>query len=96
MGPFDPATVVLDAWVKRFGLELRTIVSSGHSRPDDVVRMVSTVRPKLVLPVHSAAPEALVVPSIPSFVPQAGVTYKVTDLLNSTRLDPNAPLGPAD
>ena len=81
MGLFDPATIVLEAWVKRFGLELRPVMSSGHSRPEDIVRMVSTVRPKLVLPVHSAAPEALVVPGIPSFIPEAGVTYRVTDLL---------------
>jgi hypothetical protein len=43
--------------------------------------MVSTIRPKLVLPVHSRAPEALVVPGIPSFLPEAGVTYRVGDLL---------------
>lgn len=81
MGPFDPATTVLEAWVKRFGLELRPVMSSGHSRPEAIVRMVSTVRPKLVLPVHSAAPEALVVPGIPSFIPEVGVAYRVTDLL---------------
>jgi ribonuclease J len=84
MGSFDPATVVLGAWVARFGLELRTITSSGHSRPEDIARMVSTVRPKLVLPVHSTAPEALVVSGVPSFLPQAGVTYRVTDLLAGT------------
>jgi ribonuclease J len=82
MGHFDPSMVVLAAWVDRFGLELRTILSSGHSRPEDIVRMVSSVRPKVVLPVHSAAPEALVVPGIPSFLPEAGVTYRVTDLLS--------------
>lgn len=81
MGPFDPATLVLEAWVARFGLGLRTITSSGHSRPEDIVRMVSIVRPKLVLPVHSSAPESLVVPGVPSFLPEAGVTYRVTDLL---------------
>ena len=81
MGPFDPSMVVLEAWVARFGLELRTVFSSGHSRPDDIVRMVTTVRPKLVLPVHSAAPQALVVPGVPSFVPEARVTYRVADLL---------------
>jgi ribonuclease J len=81
MGYFDPAYNVLEAWVARFGLELRVVTSSGHSRPEDIVRMVSMVRPKLVLPVHSRAPEALVVPGIPSFLPQAGVTYRVADLL---------------
>jgi ribonuclease J len=81
MGPYDPAYAVLEAWVARFGLELRTITSSGHSRPEDIVRMVSTIRPKVVLPVHSRAPEALVVPGVPSFLPEAGVTYRIADLL---------------
>ncbi|HEV2032958.1 MAG TPA: hypothetical protein VGU71_01970, partial [Candidatus Dormibacteraeota bacterium] len=81
MGSFDPAYPVLEAWVARFGLELRTVTSSGHSRTADIARMVSMIRPRVVLPVHSRAPEALVVPGIPSFLPQAGVTYRVADLL---------------
>jgi ribonuclease J len=85
MGTYDPAYAVLEAWVARFGLELRTITSSGHSRPEDIVRMVSTIRPKVVLPVHSRAPEALVVPGVPSFLPQAGVKYRVADLLTEFR-----------
>ena len=85
MGSFDPAYPVLEAWVVHFGVELRTVTSSGHSRPEDIARMVTTVRPKVVLPVHSRAPEALMVPGIPSFLPQAGVTYRVADLLAGKR-----------
>ena len=81
MGPFDPAQAVLESWVARFGLEMRIVTSSGHSRPDDIVRMVTAVNPKRVLPVHSRAPEALLVPGIPSFLPQAGVAYRVSDIL---------------
>jgi ribonuclease J len=81
MGPFDPAYAVLEAWAAQFGLEFRTVTSSGHSRPDDVVRMVSAVDPRVVLPVHSRAPEALVVPGVPSFLPQAGVAYRIADIL---------------
>jgi ribonuclease J len=82
IGNYDPALPVLQAWVARFGLELRTIFSTGHSRPEDIVRMASAVRPKLVLPVHSTAPERLVVPGVPTFLPEAGVTYRVIDLLS--------------
>lgn len=81
MGTYDPSTIVLEAWLARFGLELRPVFSSGHSRAEDIVRMVTTVHPKVVLPVHSAAPQALVVPGVPSFVPEARVTYRVADLL---------------
>jgi ribonuclease J len=81
LGPFDPAQTVLEAWAARFALEMRTVTSSGHSRPDDVVRTVTNVHPKVVLPVHSRAPEALMVPGIPSFLPQVGVAYRVSDIL---------------
>jgi ribonuclease J len=82
LGSLDPGFVVLQAWCARFGLELLTVTSSGHSRPDDIVRTVLEVKPKVVLPVHSRAPEALVVPGVPSFLPQAGVTYRVADILS--------------
>jgi ribonuclease J len=82
MGFYDPAYAVLQSWLARFRLEYRPLTSSGHSRADDVVRMVERVAPKVVLPVHSAAPEALEVPGIPSFLAQAGVTYSVADILS--------------
>jgi len=81
MGTYDPALPVLEAWIARFGLELRVTTNSGHSSPADIARMVASVGPKVVLPVHSSAPEKLVVPGVPSFLPQAGVTYRVADLL---------------
>jgi ribonuclease J len=81
MGPMDPAQAVLEAWLARFGLEYRVVNSSGHSRVPDIVRMVSTIKPRVVLPVHSRAPEALAVPGVPSFVPVAGPVYLVADIL---------------
>ena len=88
-GGLDPATTVLEAWCARFGLELRTVNSSGHSRPSDIVRTVREVGPRVVLPVHTRAPEGLVVVGIRSFLPQAGVTYRVADILSG------APIGSA-
>jgi ribonuclease J len=81
MGPMDPAQAVLEAWLARFGLEYRVLTSSGHSRVPDIIRMVLTVKPRVVLPVHSRAPQALAVPGIPSFVPVAGPVYAVADIL---------------
>jgi ribonuclease J len=80
-GAFDPRQAVVDAWVERFALANRPINCSGHSRPADVARIVSGIRPRVVLPVHSRAPEALMVPGVPSFLPQAGPTYAVADIL---------------
>src|SRR5258708_9614512 len=58
-GAFDPRQAVLEAWIERFGLAYRPINCSGHSPPEDVARLVSMIRPRVVLPVHSRAPEAL-------------------------------------
>jgi ribonuclease J len=80
-GAFDPRQAVAEAWVERFGLANRPLNSSGHSRAADVARIVAGIRPRVVLPVHSRAPEALVVPGVPSFIPQAGPTYRVADIL---------------
>ncbi|HVD00154.1 MAG TPA: MBL fold metallo-hydrolase [Candidatus Dormibacteraeota bacterium] len=89
-GSFDPRQAVADAWVERFGLANRPLNSSGHSRPADVARIVSGIRPRVVLPVHSRAPEALSVPGVESFVPQAGPTYRVADIL--ARPQPRTPI----
>lgn len=80
-GAFDPRQAVVEAWLERFGLADRPLNSSGHSRPEDVARIVSGIRPRVVLPVHSRAPEALAVPGVPSFIPQAGPAYAVADIL---------------
>jgi ribonuclease J len=85
MGPMDPAQAVLEAWIARFGLEYRVLTTSGHSRPADIVRMVLTVKPRVVLPVHSRAPEALAVPGVRRFVPVAGPVYSVADILATTK-----------
>ena len=81
LGPYDPAYPVMEAWVARFGLEFRSLNTSGHSAPADIARMVRSVGPRVVLPVHSRAPEALSVSGVPTFLPQAGVTYRVADIL---------------
>ena len=89
LGPYDPAYAVMEAWVARFGLKFRTVNTSGHSAPADIVRMVRTVGPRVVLPVHSRAPEALSVPGIPIFLPRAGVTYEVADILAGSTSAPS-------
>ncbi len=80
LGPDDPAYHVMLAWVGALGLELVSLGSSGHSRPADIQRMVETVRPEVVLPVHSRRPEALLVPGVPMLVPEVGRRYTAADL----------------
>jgi ribonuclease J len=81
LGPYDPAYPVMVAWTRALELELVTLGSSGHSRPPDVRRMVEAVGPAVVLPVHSRRPEALVVPDVPTLVPEVGRRYTAADLV---------------
>jgi ribonuclease J len=81
LGPYDPTYQVMLAWIRALGLELVTLASSGHSRPEDVRRMVETVAPAVVLPVHTRRPEALLVPGIPTLLPEVGRRYTPADLV---------------
>jgi ribonuclease J len=81
LGPYDPAYKVMLAWIRALGMDLVTIGSSGHSRPADVARMVEAVGPAVVLPVHSRRPEALLMPGVPTLVPEVGRRYTAADLL---------------
>ena len=80
LGTWDPAWAVLVAWTKMFGLELVHLASSGHSFPQDVSRMVRTVSPGLVLPVHTRAPEALEAPGFRQLSPVPLRPYTASEL----------------
>lgn len=81
LGSFDPTYQVMLSWVRALGLELVVVGSSGHSRPADIRRMVETVSPRVVLPVHTRRPEALMVPGVPTLIPRVGRRYTAADLV---------------
>ncbi|HEY4027166.1 MAG TPA: hypothetical protein VGO86_12115 [Candidatus Dormibacteraeota bacterium] len=80
LGPYDPGYQVMLAWMRALGLELVSLGSSGHSRPADIQRMVETVRPGVVLPVHTRRPAALLVPGVPTLIPEVGRRYTAEEL----------------
>ena len=80
LGPFDPTYRVMESWVRELRLELRQLGSSGHSWPADIVRMVQTVAPGLVIPVHSRMPQAMVVPGTAVLVPEVRKPYTAAQL----------------
>ena len=80
MGAFDPRSGVLQAWARTFGFEVVPCTTSGHSSAAAITDMVRRIGPRVVLPVHSMAPEALVVPGVPSVVPVAGRAYSMAEL----------------
>jgi ribonuclease J len=81
LGRYDPRGAVLDAWVERFGLEHVELDSSGHSWPSDLRRMVRSVAPRVVLPVHSRAPELLTVVGPRRLLPVPLRRYSAGELL---------------
>jgi ribonuclease J len=85
LGSYDPRWAVMEGWCRLLGLELVRLSSSGHSPPEDIVHMVQTVRPGLVIPVHSQAPEALEVPGVPRLLAEANRPYSAGDLLALAR-----------
>jgi ribonuclease J len=85
LGTYDPRWAVMESWCSRLGLELVRLSSSGHSRPEDIVHMVETVRPGLVIPVHSQAPEALDVPGVPRLLAVTDRAYSAEELFSLAR-----------
>jgi L-ascorbate metabolism protein UlaG (beta-lactamase superfamily) len=62
-------------------MELVRLPSTGHSRVEDINRMVSAIAPRVVLPVHSRAPERLAVDGIPTILPELWRPYTAAELL---------------
>ena len=83
LGPYDPAYEVMKAWVRQLDLGFVHLGSSGHSWPADVGRTVAAVAPRLAIPVHSRAPEALRVPGVPTLVPTRMRPYSAEELKTS-------------
>ncbi len=62
LGPFDPRWEVLQEWLKFTHTPFWPIGTGGHASPDDLRWMVESVRPDIVFPLHSQAPERLMTP----------------------------------
>jgi ribonuclease J len=81
----EPAYPVVRAWADALGLNFVSLGTSGHSTPEDLARMVSLVRPRLVLPVHSRKPELLPAGDTPWMVPAAGRAYSAEELRHAAQ-----------
>jgi ribonuclease J len=40
-------------WLKHFGMELHQIHASGHAPQEDIGRIIETIKPKILVPVHT-------------------------------------------
>jgi ribonuclease J len=83
LGPFDPAYPVMRAWCAALGLRFVALSSSGHARPADVDLMVREIAPRVVLPVHTTAPDRLDVAGVPRVLVEPLRPYTPGDLLRA-------------
>jgi ribonuclease J len=83
IGPHDPAWNVMLAWMQTFGLDFLPVFCSGHSRPEDLERLVAEVAPKVVAPVHTKAPQLLQAPGVRKLLPEAGRVYSADELMST-------------
>nr|MDO8114753.1 MBL fold metallo-hydrolase [Candidatus Sigynarchaeota archaeon] len=60
--PFDLEGEIAEdkfnAWMDKFKGFIEKVHCSGHARPHDLATMVNKIRPKLLIPVHTAVPRA--------------------------------------
>lgn len=62
LGSFDPDWSVLQDWLAYTRTTFWSIGTSGHASPDDLHQLVERIRPDIVFPLHSLAPDRLVPP----------------------------------
>lgn len=62
LGSFDPNWSLLEDWLSFLHLPLRSVGSSGHATPHDLDRLVRTIAPQVLVPVHTVEPHRLLPP----------------------------------
>ncbi len=72
----SPAGRSLQAWLQRYHVGLRTLGTTGHASPDAIHRIVDWIKPQVVYPLHTHAPE-LLQPNPPTIrvIPDYGRRY---------------------
>ncbi|OLZ11000.1 MBL fold metallo-hydrolase [Sulfobacillus thermosulfidooxidans] len=74
----SPAGRSLQHWLQRYHIPLRTLGTRGHGSPEAIHKIVEWIRPKIVYPLHTHAPE-LLLPEPPTIriVPEYGRRYPI-------------------
>ncbi|SFU71737.1 ribonuclease J [Alicyclobacillus macrosporangiidus] len=80
LGPYDPAWNNMLHWLEVFGLRLALVGSTGHGARDDILSIVETIQPRVLMPIHSMNPGRIGLPTVPRILPAYGRIYTADDL----------------
>ncbi|MCL1924158.1 MAG: MBL fold metallo-hydrolase, partial [Defluviitaleaceae bacterium] len=74
LGEFDPAYKPFMESFEKQGLEVISITSTGHAKPNDLQKIIDLIKPKLLIPIHSLKPERLINNHGERLLPEKGQT----------------------
>lgn len=84
LGPFDPAWNNMRNWLEKLGLTFKSIGSTGHGARGDILSIIDTIQPRVLMPIHSLQPQRIGLPTVNRIMPQYGKVYTVADLDEAT------------
>lgn len=77
LGQYDPAWSTLQHWLGRLGVEYAAVQCTGHAAPEALTWIAAEVAPRVLMPIHSLAPEKLAAPGVPRLLPELHVPYDI-------------------
>lgn len=80
LGPFDPAWDNMLYWLDRLGLRFVSAGSTGHGARGDILSIIDTIAPRVLMPIHSLQPQRIGLPTVNRIMPAYGRVYTASDL----------------
>jgi len=80
LGPYDPSWNNLMHWLQTFDLEFTFLGSTGHGSRTDILALVKTIAPRVLMPIHSKNPERIGLTTVPRLMPAYGRVYTRADI----------------
>ncbi|MCY0901835.1 MAG: MBL fold metallo-hydrolase [Firmicutes bacterium] len=80
LGPYDPNWNNLMHWLQTFQLDFTYVGSTGHGSRTDILSLVTTIAPRVLMPIHSKSPERIGLTTVPRLMPAYGRVYTKADI----------------
>lgn len=72
LGEFDPAYLPFIKAFEDKGIAFERLACSGHAHPQDLMKIINLIQPKLLVPIHSYKPERLTNAHGDRYLPEKG------------------------